>query len=75
MLTEGNACWDELRTSFTELSDWLKEQMEMAESTDVGAVEDIKEMAIEMAKVEEFAEDVKAVENNQEYTGITYLIN
>jgi len=31
MLTEGSTCWNELRTSFIEMADWIAEQLKMAE--------------------------------------------
>ena len=74
MLTNGSACWDELRTSFTELAEWLDEQLAMAENTDVGEINDVKDLAVDVAEVAETVEAVTADVMGQEKTGVDFLV-
>ena len=74
MLTNGSSCWDELRTSFTELAEWLDEQLAMAETTDVGEVNDVKDLAVDVAEVAETVSEVRAEVVGQEKTGIDFLV-
>ena len=55
ILTQGNTCWDDIRFAFTDMSEWLAEQLDMAMSTDAGEAEVLKEVAIEVT--EELAQE------------------
>ncbi len=54
VLTNSSKCWDEIRFAFTDLADWLTEQIQMAEETDIGDKNALKDAALEIS--EEYAE-------------------
>ena len=46
----------------------------MADQTDIGEADDMKELALEMATIEEVSEEVSAIANDQGGSGIDFLI-
>ena len=74
ILSEGSNCWAELRDWFTDATTWLDQQLKMADQTDIGEADDMKELALEVASIEDVTAEMSALSNNQGGAGIDFLI-
>ena len=74
-LSQGSSCWDDMRDAFTSMAEWMDEQLAMMKETDMGQVEDIKEVVIEMEEeVEDDEGEETKTETEKESIGIESMI-